>query len=544
MGYRAWLWPAVIVLASGLLVAAADAGSAQRKGGTLRISLDRDLDSVDPALAYTAESWALEYATCAKLYTYPDKPLPDGAVVIPEVATSFPTVSTDGKTVTIGLRSTFRFSTGKAVTAANFVAAFNRDADPDLQSPAASYLHEIVGADAVLDGKAKTISGVTAVDRFRLQIRTTRPLADLVYRLTLPFFCPIPIDTPPREIDDPVGSGPYYVVSRVPSRVTMVKRNPYYSGARPANVDQIVWSVGLGAEACRAAVEQDQADYCGAAGVPAGDYRELAATYGVNRSGGQLFFEPTLAIVYFAFNHDRPAFKGRGQIALAKAINWAIDRPALVRTLGYLGGERTDQILPPAIGRDASLYPLGGVTQRSLVKARELLAQATFKPKSLVLYAGGGPTRLWAQIFQFNLERLGIEVDIKYFPTGGAMLAQAGTRGEPFDVAIASWGPDYADGFGYFGPLLDGDQLTATGNANIAYFDRPKYNREIERIESLSGEARSKAWADLDVEMMRDDPPWAPFMVLSNVDFVSKSFGCYVFQPAISHLDLAAACKK
>jgi ABC-type transport system substrate-binding protein len=538
------LWPAVIVLVSGLLVAVADAGSAQRKGGTLRISLDRDLDSVDPALAYTTESWALEYATCAKLYSYPDKPLPEGASVVPEVATGLPTVSKDGRTLTIRLRHGFRFSTGQAVTAANFVAAFNRDADPNLQSPAVSYLHEIVGADAVIDGGAKTISGITAPGRFQLQIRTTQPLADLVYRLTLPFFCPIPSDTPPHEITNPVGSGPYYVASRVPSRETMLKRNPYYSGDRPANVDQIVWSVGLGAEACRAAVEQDQQDYCGGSGVPAADYRELATTYGINRSGGQLFFKPTLAIVYFAFNHDRPAFKGPGQIPLAKAINWAIDRPALVRTLGYLGGERTDQILPPAIGRNAKLYPLGGVTQRSLAKARELLAQATFKPKSLVLYAGGGPTRIWAQILQYNLKRLGIEVDIKYFPSGGAALVQAGNRGEPFDIAIASWGPDYADGFAYFGPLLDGNQLSATGNANIAYFDQPKYNQEIERIESMSGEARSKAWADLDVEMMRDDPPWAPFMVLSNVDFISKSFGCYIFQPAISHLDLAAACKK
>src|SRR4051794_25869462 len=38
----------------------------------LRIAVSSDLDSTDPALAYTTQSWAVEYATCLKLITYPD----------------------------------------------------------------------------------------------------------------------------------------------------------------------------------------------------------------------------------------------------------------------------------------------------------------------------------------------------------------------------------------------------------------------------------------------------------------------------------------
>ena len=44
--------------------------------------------------------------------------------------------------------------------------------------------------------------------------------------------------------------------------------------------------------------------------------------------------------------------------------------------------------------------------------------------------------------------------------------------------------------------------------------------------------------------MMRDDPPWAPFTNSANLEFVSTSFGCYVFQPVMGAVDLAAACKK
>src|SRR6266511_925928 len=158
---RARLWLSVIVLALGLslLAAAGRAGPAQKKGGTLRLSSTSELDSVDPALAYFADSWWLEFATCAKLYNYPDKPAPEGTIVIPEVAKGFPKLSKDGKTQTIELRPTYRFHTGRRITAANFVAAFNRDASPKLQSPATAYLHEIVGADAVIDGKARTIAG-------------------------------------------------------------------------------------------------------------------------------------------------------------------------------------------------------------------------------------------------------------------------------------------------------------------------------------------------------------------------------------------------
>ena len=129
-----------------------------------------------------------------------------------------------------------------------------------------------------------------------------------------------------------------------------------------------------------------------------------------------------------------------------------------------------------------------------------------------------------------------------YFATFSAMLPRISTRGEPYDVVLFGWTVDYPDPITFF-TALDGKNIRSTGNSNIAYFNRPKWNREIERIDRLSGEARRRAWADLDVEMMREDPPWAPFENEAHHDFVSKSFGCFVFQP-VYFVDLAAACKK
>jgi peptide/nickel transport system substrate-binding protein len=520
--------------------------SPAKKGGTLRIASAIDLDSIDPAIDYLGIGWMLEYATCAKLYNYPDKPAPAGAIVVPEVATGFPKVSADRRTATIQLRRTFRFHTGRPITAANFVAAFNRDASPKLGSPAVAYLHEIAGTDAVIAGRARTISGVKALGRYTLQIRTTQPLGDLVSRLTMPFFCPIAANTPSREIDDPLGSGPYYVASHVPNREIVLERNRFYRGSRPANVDRVLWSIGPSGASCRQAVERDELDYCTL--LSPSDYEQAARTFGINRHNGQFYFDPSFLQFYFAFNHDRPAFKGRGQIPFMKAINWAIDRHALVQAAGYLGGKRTDHILPQTLAKEPRIYPHGGVSERSLAKARALLAKAKFKPKTLVFYVAtaccaGGPETVWAGIFQFDLKRLGIDVQIKYFSLD-ELFDRTGTRGQPFDVAIQGWAPDYADGASFFRPLFYGPGITTSGNVNVAYFNRPKYNRAIDRIDGLTGVARRKAWAALDLEMMRNDPPVAPFMELAARNFVSKSFGCFVFQPVYGRPDLAAACKK
>ena len=293
------------------------------------------------------------YATCAKLFNYPDAPGAAGLRLIPEVVRTY-TVSRDGRTYTFDLRRTFRFHSGAQVTARSYVDAFNRVANPKLGSPATHYMREIEGAEAVIAGRAKTISGVRALGHYRLRIRLTQPVGDFTARLTMAFFCPILPNTPvdPKGIDDPAGSGPYYVAERVVNQRVILKRNPYYRGNRPANVDEIVWTFGMSQANCLAATEEDRIDLCVEFGIPQTAYRRLADTYGVNRPGGRFFVSQRLDVWYFAFNHERPAFKGPGQIPLKKAINFALDRRALGETFGYLGGTPDDQLLTAALGRD------------------------------------------------------------------------------------------------------------------------------------------------------------------------------------------------
>ena len=118
------------------------------------------------------------FATNMALLSYPDKPGLEGSRLVPEAATGLPRVSSDGKTYTFTVRKGIRFSDGSAVTAAAFKRAFERAADPKQASPAIAFMHTVVGADARNEGKAGSISGVTAKGQ-TLTVRLTRRRPDV-----------------------------------------------------------------------------------------------------------------------------------------------------------------------------------------------------------------------------------------------------------------------------------------------------------------------------------------------------------------------------
>jgi ABC-type transport system substrate-binding protein len=62
MRARLWISVVMLVAGTGLLAAAGFAAPAAKKGGTLRLVLPGDVDSIDPAIASTSGSWMLEFA--------------------------------------------------------------------------------------------------------------------------------------------------------------------------------------------------------------------------------------------------------------------------------------------------------------------------------------------------------------------------------------------------------------------------------------------------------------------------------------------------
>ena len=512
------------LLASLCVAATATAGGHVKAGGALNVDLSTDIDYTDPALSYLSTGWELEYATCLKLMNYPDGFGPRTAQLRAEAATGFPRVSHDGTTYDFLVKPAFtRFSDGSRVTAASFKAVFDRNADPKMQSPATSFMTDIAAVRATGD---------------HLIVRLTHPAPDFLARVAMPFFCALPAGTPhdPNGVLTPASAGPYYVASRTPNKAIVLQRNPYYKGTRPHNAEQITYTIGNSLDATYLRVQQGATDYA-AGGIPPTANAEAAKKYGINK--GQYWVQPLLVTSYLAFNNARGVFKGN--VALRKAVNEAIDRRALLAQNGYLAGKRTDQILPPGMAgfRDADLYPL---KQPNLAAAKRLAAGHTGNGTVVLYESNRGAAPLRAQIIEYDLKQIGLQVETKLL-SRAVQLEKEGTRGDTFDITDESWSADYADPYDFINILLDGSTIRATNNSNISYFDDPAFNRQIRQASLLSGPARYSAYGNLDVAIMKQGVPWAPRSNGNNRILVSKRVGCFSYS-SVYTVDLAALCVK
>jgi peptide/nickel transport system substrate-binding protein len=539
---KAVLTASVVLAMTGLAANAGVAGAAApTKGGTMRIALQSDTDFTDPALDYYQLGWEIEYSTCVKLLNYPDAKGAEGSKLVPEAAAALPTVSNSGKTYTFTVPKKYQFSppSNQFVTANTFKFVINRLANPTMQSPAAPFLNDIAGAQEVLDGKAKSVSGVK-VSGNKLTITLTGAHPDFLARIAMPFFCALPTNTPidAQGVNTPSGAGPYYIKSRTPKRQIVLQRNPNYHGDRPANLDKIIYTIGIAPDAALLQTKAGQVDW-GADEVYPSEYAALWNEYGptskLGKSGKQQFFvNPLLAVSYLAMNTSRGVFQNNTK--LRQAVNFAVDRPNILRQYGAYAGKVTDQVLPPGVSgyEDFNAYPLRAP---DVNKAKSLAG--TVSNPEVTLYTSTRPTSTAAsQVYQQNLSAIGLKVNVQQFARA-TQIQKEGTKGEPFDLTMEGWVADYADPFDFINVLLSGDSIHDNNNNNVAYFNVPSVNAAMTKAGLLSGDKRAAAYAALDKNIMTNHAPWAPIFTSTERDFFSARMGGVLFHP-IYTVDLGA----
>ena len=468
---------------------------------------------------------------------YPDKPVPEGLRLRPELAEAEPFVSRDGKTYTFTIRKNASFSDGKPVTARAFAHALERILTPAMESVLAGDFSDIVGAQEMLGGKAAMLAGAVAKGR-TLTLRLTKRTPAPDFLLAIAGVCAVPPSLPadPEGARAPLPSAaPYYAAQYVPGERLVLERNRFYKGNRVHHVDRFVASLNANPLSAVNDIASGKIDCCiRRASDIAGAAAELVQRYGKNKPGGQFFIEPGLNLRMFVLNSSRPLFRKNPK--LRQAVNFAVDRRALTRELGAHLGTATDQYLVPAMPgfRDERIYPLKGP---DLKKARALAKGHTRHGKA-VLYAPDLPARVaGAQIVKENLKAIGLEVDIVLHPNT-LHFPKLAIPGEPFDIADL--------GFGWDDPsilrrLFDGRKIGDPSFANYSYFDSPKINRLLDEASRLTGAARHRAYGELDIMLSRDAAPAIPFAALNNWEFVSARVGCVIMNPV---LDLTAVCLK
>lgn len=507
-------------------------------GGTAQLVSQSDVPIMDPAVAGPTP---LLYATCAKLLNYPDEAGPAGSRLVPEVAQSLPARSADGKSYTFIIssgRNAFRFSppSGELLTAQTFKDTIERTLNPRTRSSSASEFRDIVGARAYMSGRSTHITGVVASAN-TLTIRLVAPAPDLPARTADPALCAVPSGTP----SDPQGwrnipsAGPYRVASEIPGQGVVLTRNPNYHGSRPHRLDRIELRVGISDQRAVAQIEAGTADYLADGAVPATDATRLAARYGPGspaaKNGRQQYFvNPGPQLDFFALNTHRPLF---ADVRLRRAVNYAINRAELAR-LGdeytpLLPESPTDHYLAPGVPAHSNvhIYPFSP----DLAKARQLANRRA--GRTAVLYTCNiSPCDQQAQIIKTNLANIGIRVEVKAF-TDATLYTKTATPGEPFDLAYASWLPDYLDPGAVLNVLLEGGVIIPT-------FDDPAYRARLAAAARRTGAERYLTYARLDADLTRNAAPFVAFGNASSHDLFSARIGCQTY--GVYGMDLAALC--
>lgn len=501
---------AVLVLVSGN---ASD--SAIRQGWTLRVGVEAESDLPrEPSLADLYDP--LTTATCAKLVDFTSELQLGHFKLYPEVASRLPSISSDGRTYVFTIRRGFRFSDGSPITAANYAAAFRRIVDPAMHSP---------NEYAFPDLKLKDVSSHGR----QLVVTLRKPSGDFLARVAgLPFVCPIPTDLPtdPEGVSLLVRSGPYFVASYLPNRELVLRRNPGYVGPRRHGPAEIDVEIGMSSAEEADAIAEGRLDYT-LDPVPADVVAQLRARY---RLGKRLFEVPLLKTDFVAFNNLRPLL--RGNVRLRRAINIALDRPALVRALGLsLAGKATDQLLPPEMPgfRNVKIYPTSGPNLR---RARRLAA-GHLRGGHAVLYTAVGRTEA-AEAVKLQLGRIGLHVRVETVP-GPVYFDAIERRNPPFDLTLLGWVADFPDPGNFFLALLQ----------NQRWLYVPAVAAQASAVNTLGRTSRFEAFGRLDVRLLKRQAWLAPIANPFAYAFVSARVGCVRFSPGTPGLiDLTSLCRR
>jgi YVTN family beta-propeller protein len=545
--------PEAVAVAAGRAWVSVQAGSpppaSPIAGGALRVVQEKDFGSTDPALlwSYGPQAWQLEFATCAKLLNYPDRPASQGTRLVPEVASAQPSVSRDGRTYTFTLRPGFRFSppSNQPVTARAFQRAIERFVNSRTGAATASDMADLVGYRAYRAGRSAHIAGLAATAS-RLTIRLVHAAPSLPARMAMPNFCAVPPDTPIRSggVERIPSAGPYYIASHTPDTNLVLRRNPNYHGPRPRRFDTIDYRFGVNPAQAAALVDGGHADYADAAfgdanlanAVPPQTVTRLQRDYGrrspAARSGRQRYFiNRWIGLGYLLLNPHRQLF---ASTRMRRAVNFAVDRAALARTAGpSFSGLPTDQYLPANMPgfHDADIYPLGGP---DAARARRLAGH--HRAHAVMLTCDATACVRGAEIVKANLRGIGIRVEIKRLRLA-LLFERESTPGARYDIAWFGWLPNYADPSQFIDPSVPGFGLDFPGTA------AGHYRHRIAATSKLTGQKRLRSYGQLDIDLATHLAPVISFADITAPDFFSARIGCQTFQPLYG-MDLAALCQR
>lgn len=499
---------------------------AQAAGGTL-----------DPQINYTAQYWQLYQGTYDGLLTFKQVPGDASFDVVPDLAESIPTPTNGGKTWVFTLRKGIKFSNGQALTTDDVVASFQRIFK--VSSPTAgSFYNGIVGADKCLKTPATcTLDGGVVADKAKntITINLTAPDAEFKFKLAVPHAVILPASTPTKDQGTtPIpGTGAYKFVSYDPNKQLVMARNTYFKEwnreAQPLGYpDEIVEKYGTTVTDAVTAVQNGQADTL-FDDIPADRLNELGTSYAnqVHVNGQTAFWYAPMNVNLAPFNN----LKAR------QAVNWAIDRNALVKLFGGTNlASPQCTFLPPGFPGhvdDCQYTNPAGTTWKGpdLAKAKQLVQESGTAGQTVQVIVGDDEvSKSVGDYLASVLTQIGYKATSKSISNNIQFTYIQNTKNK-VQISVSQWYQDYPAASDFLNVLLGCASFTpgSDSSINISGFCDKTIQAQMDKAMALGvtdQDAANKIWAQVDKDVMTAAAV-APMFTPKHVDFVSKRVGNY-----------------
>ncbi|GAB2947993.1 ABC transporter substrate-binding protein [Micromonospora polyrhachis] len=317
----------LVGIGAAALVGALLAGCGSNPEGDTRstdsivLGVQSEPDTLNPVLGYAVEGASKIYDG---LVAYDDKLEP-----VPALAEKLPEVSPDGQTVTFTLRPGVTFHDGTPLTADDVVFTYRAVLDEK--------------TDSTLRPAFASIAEVTAPDQRTVVFRLKYPYAPFVKRTTLGI---VPakalaghdVNTAPFN-QRPIGTGPYKVESWTAGERLVLVANESYWGGAPA-IKRVTMAFVADDNVRAARLRSGELD--GAVLPP-----KIADGLG-QLPGHRRWDNPSAdyRIVSLPLNHPVT-----GDVAIRRAVDLAVDRDAMLRTLLNGQGKPAFGLISPDAGR-------------------------------------------------------------------------------------------------------------------------------------------------------------------------------------------------
>lgn len=420
-------------------------------------------------------------------------------------------VSQDGKVYTIQLRGGVKFQDGSDFNAQAVKVNLDRASNPD------NHLKRY--------NLYRNIASTEVVDPLTVKIILRQPFSAFINILAHPataMISPAALKKYGKDIGfHPVGTGPYQLETWNQTDFVKVKKFPDYWQKGLPKLDTITWRPVVDNNTRAAMLQTGEANL--AFPIPF----EQAARLKTNPRL-ELVTTPSIMQRYISMNVTQKPFDN---LKVRQAINYAINRQALVKVAFSGYADPATGVVPPAIAYSQSYQPW----PYDPAKARQLLKEAG--------YPNGFTTTLWSshnhstarkvlQFTQQQLAQVGIKAKVTAMDAGqrAAQVEGKGQKESGVRMFYTGWSASTGEADWALSPLFASRNWPPT-LFNTAFYSNPQVDKDLDQALQTSDDAqKGKLYKDAQDTIWKESP-WVPLVVEKLVSAHDKTLSGFYVMP-------------